>query len=397
MAILIANDGDKIVANISARDALPHMFDGMHVTVLDTIADANVGGGEAGYIWRAATLNWILTWKENKDGLIFTTEISTILNGNVTASHTPQDAIVWDCRILNGSNLIIAEVIPNVTGKVISVNTMNYEGMMLSYTYGYGIIQASVQSVTKYTVGLGNVDNTSDVNKPVSTATQTALDLKADKSDTYTKAETLSTVLANIPAPTAFTTLVEYGITNAYTKTEVDTAIAVESARAVIAESNLAPQSTTYTKTEVNAAITGATPTFTSLTGKPTTLSGYGITDALSTGPNTSLILTNGGITTSILTTIDATPNQIIDIAAISIIRSAKYLIQATSGTSYQSSELIAIHDGFDAFLTEYANVYTGSSLSTYSVIVSGGNMQLLATPNNNITSYKIVRIAVDV
>lgn len=34
--------------------------------------------------------------------------------------------------------------------------------------------------VTKTQVGLNNVDNTSDVNKPVSTATQTALDLKAN-------------------------------------------------------------------------------------------------------------------------------------------------------------------------------------------------------------------------
>jgi hypothetical protein len=37
-------------------------------------------------------------------------------------------------------------------------------------------------SVTKTQVGLGNVDNTSDVNKPVSTAQQTALDLKMSKS-----------------------------------------------------------------------------------------------------------------------------------------------------------------------------------------------------------------------
>lgn len=34
--------------------------------------------------------------------------------------------------------------------------------------------------VTKEELGLGNVDNTSDINKPVSTATQTALDLKQD-------------------------------------------------------------------------------------------------------------------------------------------------------------------------------------------------------------------------
>lgn len=36
-------------------------------------------------------------------------------------------------------------------------------------------------AVTKAEVGLGNVDNTSDANKPVSTAQQTALNLKADK------------------------------------------------------------------------------------------------------------------------------------------------------------------------------------------------------------------------
>ena len=35
--------------------------------------------------------------------------------------------------------------------------------------------------VTKVQVGLGNVDNTSDLNKPISTATQTALDTKVDK------------------------------------------------------------------------------------------------------------------------------------------------------------------------------------------------------------------------
>jgi hypothetical protein len=47
--------------------------------------------------------------------------------------------------------------------------------------------------ITKSDVGLGNVDNTSDVNKPVSTATQTALDLKlALAGGTMTGALTLS-------------------------------------------------------------------------------------------------------------------------------------------------------------------------------------------------------------
>lgn len=44
----------------------------------------------------------------------------------------------------------------------------------------------TVSGITKSMVGLGNVDNTSDANKPVSTATQTALDLKANLSGSNT-------------------------------------------------------------------------------------------------------------------------------------------------------------------------------------------------------------------
>ena len=53
-------------------------------------------------------------------------------------------------------------------------------------------------SVTKNQVGLGNCDNTSDLNKPVSTATQTALDLKADKTTTYSKTEVDNAISAVI-------------------------------------------------------------------------------------------------------------------------------------------------------------------------------------------------------
>jgi len=42
----------------------------------------------------------------------------------------------------------------------------------------------TVSGITKIMVGLGNVDNTSDANKPVSTTTQTALNLKVNISDT---------------------------------------------------------------------------------------------------------------------------------------------------------------------------------------------------------------------
>jgi hypothetical protein len=53
----------------------------------------------------------------------------------------------------------------------------------------------TVSGITKAMVGLGNVDNTSDASKPISTATQTALNLKADQATTYTKTEVDNTIV----------------------------------------------------------------------------------------------------------------------------------------------------------------------------------------------------------
>ena len=63
--------------------------------------------------------------------------------------------------------------------------------------------------VTKAQVGLGNVDNTSDANKPVSTAQQAALDLKANSADVYTKTAADSLLAAK--ANTALSNLTDAG------------------------------------------------------------------------------------------------------------------------------------------------------------------------------------------
>ena len=82
---------------------------------------------------------------------------------------------------------------------------------------GVKTFTAQPVGIVKASVGLGNVDNTSDVNKPVSTATQTALNLKANQATTYTKAETDSKIVELAPMP---------DLSPYYTKTETDTAIA---------------------------------------------------------------------------------------------------------------------------------------------------------------------------
>jgi hypothetical protein len=64
----------------------------------------------------------------------------------------------------------------------------------INYVDASNTITIDVETLTSADVGLGNVDNTSDANKPVSTAAQTALDakgpvrrtVKADTSTAYT-------------------------------------------------------------------------------------------------------------------------------------------------------------------------------------------------------------------
>lgn len=56
------------------------------------------------------------------------------------------------------------------------------------YDEAVAYTNAQVAGLTKTSVGLGNVDNTSDANKPVSSATQTALNGKANTSHTHTVA-----------------------------------------------------------------------------------------------------------------------------------------------------------------------------------------------------------------
>lgn len=77
----------------------------------------------------------------------------------------------------------------------------------LKATLDSPMFTGTIGGITKTMVGLGNVDNTSDTNKPVSVAQQAALGLKANQATTYTKTEVdtnISTAVAlkaNLASP----------------------------------------------------------------------------------------------------------------------------------------------------------------------------------------------------
>jgi hypothetical protein len=82
----------------------------------------------------------------------------------------------------------------NVKGADGKLNTSDTAAMLKPYFTSINLkaniesptFTGTVSGITKAMVGLGNVDNTADINKPVSTATQTALDLKANATDVTT-------------------------------------------------------------------------------------------------------------------------------------------------------------------------------------------------------------------
>lgn len=107
------------------------------------------------------------------------------------------------------------------------------------------------------------------------------------------------------------------------------------------------------------------------------------------------LILDDSVITTATLTTTTNTANQVVDSFSATAFRCVKYLIQVTSGSSYQVSELLSIHDGTDVYLTEYGSIATGSELASFDSDISSGSVRLLVDPVNSATTIKVTRTGV--
>ena len=70
--------------------------------------------------------------------------------------------------------------------------------------------------------------------------------------------------------------------------------------------------------------------------------------------------------------------------------RSAKIFVQASSGSTFHSQEILMVHDGSNVYMTEYSIVNTGAIGSTFDADLNGGNMRFLVTPTFAVTTYKI-------
>jgi len=142
---------------------------------------------------------------------------STIIYGTLNVIDNPNGNIISNTTL--SGNLTVGGKINNIpvaTIAYISSLTSDVQAQInLKSPLESPTFTGTVGGITKTMVGLGNVENTTDLNKVISTSTQTALDLKGGLSINNTWVGT-NTFNSNIPTTTLTPTSSSQFITKAY-------------------------------------------------------------------------------------------------------------------------------------------------------------------------------------
>jgi hypothetical protein len=214
----------------------------------------------------------------------------------------------------------------------------------------------TVSGVTATMVGLGNVDNTSDANKPVSTATQTALDLKVDESLFDAKGDLLVASADNTPAKLTVGT-------NGYLLTANSSAAnGVEWAAAPV-----------------------SLPSQTGNSGK------YLTTDGTSATWGTLVVpITTGTVT------VNQNTAQDVDTTALSAFTSIEYMVSIKQGSKTRTSKVILQTDGTSVDMTEFAITETGGTLAgvVVSATTASSNGKLQVTVTDALSTNATVKFS---
>ena len=122
-------------------------------------------------------------------------------------------------------------------------------------TGGYGDLAITTQQLKDFTsLSFSNVDNTSDANKPVSVATQAALNLKANVSDVNTLLALKSdkTYVDDQLALKASKIYVDTELQKTASKTYVDNQLATKASTTYVDSINVTKATTVYVQTELD-------------------------------------------------------------------------------------------------------------------------------------------------
>ena len=104
----------------------------------------------------------------------------------------------------------------------------------------------------------------------------------------------------------------------------------------------------------------------------------------------------NGATSSATLTTSATTAGQTVVSTPIATYRVVEYLVSVTSGSAYQATKILVLHDGTTPSIIELQDVNSGSTLATFDASITSGNLLLITTPINAVTTYKVVYTGVN-
>jgi len=108
-----------------------------------------------------------------------------------------------------------------------------------------------------------------------------------------------------------------------------------------------------------------------------------------------TLLLSAGLVDSTISTTTSVGISTLVSIAS-SIYRSANYQIQVIQGSNYNTTSINVLHDGTNAYMTEYGTLNQPVGIATFSAQINSGTIQLLGYPaSTNSTTFKVIYSAV--
>ncbi|MFM1754966.1 MAG: hypothetical protein RLZZ236_1905, partial [Bacteroidota bacterium] len=164
----MSNKSNNIIADANSTNKYPS------VKIIKEYVDASVSAGVPD-----ATSNTIgkIQLTGDLSGTATSPEVAT---GAISTAKIANNAIT-DAKVANGisASKVGLGNVDNTSDAAKPISTATQTALDLKAPLASPTFTGTVAGITKTMVGLGNVDDTTDLNKPVSMATQTALDLKA--------------------------------------------------------------------------------------------------------------------------------------------------------------------------------------------------------------------------